>query len=478
MYLIVFVTYVLLLIGVSWFTSRRHADNEAFFSANRSAPWYVVAFGMIGASVSGISVVSVPGMVQSAAWTYLQTCIGFFFGYVAVAYVLLPLYYRTKVTSIYQYLSDRFGASSHLTGAWLFIVAKMVSSASKLYVAVVVLQQFVFDAMGVPFGVTVLLCVFLMWLYTMRSGIKTLVWTDSLQTAFLLVAVVVMCVEIFLLLKTGFGSLVEQLSAARHTRIFLFDDFASTRNFWKQFVSGIFIVIVMTGLDQDMMQKNLTCSTLRQSQRNMLSYGAAFVPVNLLLLLLGSMCLLFAGANGVQLPAKPDAMLPYVVANYMSPVAGVAFMIGIVSATFSSADSALTSITTSLAVDVVGVDADNSRIRKLLHVAVCAVFVLIVMAFGYFNNSSVLDTIYTIVGYAYGPLLGLFSFGIFTRRMPRSRMVPVIAIASPLMCYAVNAASTTLWGYTFGYELLLLNGAITYLALLAVSKPPQTSPTL
>lgn len=465
MYLAILILYILLLFFVGWITSRRHHDNAAFFSANRTAPWYVVAFGMIGASVSGISVVSVPGMVTSAGWTYLQTCIGFFFGYVVVAYVLLPLYYKLNLTSIYQYLDTRYGRESRLTGAWLFVVAKIVSSASKLYVAVIVLQQFVFAQLGVPLWVTVVGCVAVMWLYTQRSGIRTIVWTDALQTALLIVAIVVMCVEIFSLIGMPIHDLSATLAGRDDTRIFEFDDMASTRNFWKQFVSGIFIVVVMTGLDQDMMQKNLTCRTLGQSQRNMLSYGAAFVPVNFLLLFLGSMCVLYASQHQLVLPSKPDAMLPMMVSSAMSPIAGIAFMVGIVSATFSSADSALTSITTSIAVDIVGIKPDDARRRRILHLLVCAVFVAVVLAFDLFNNSSVLDTIYTIVGYAYGPLLGLFAFGLMTKRMPRARFVPMIAVGSPLLCYGINYATRTLWDYVFGYELLMLNGLITFAAL-------------
>ena len=469
LYIICFILYLLLLMGVSYFSSRRHADNGAFFSANRSAPWFVVAFGMIGASVSGISVVSVPGMVQSVGWTYLQTCLGFFVGYIAVAYILLPLYYRLNVTSIYQYLSSRFGQSSRLTGAWLFVVAKAVSSASKLFVAAIVLQQFVFEQLGCPFWLTVLICVFVIWLYTQRSGIKTIVWTDSLQTAFLLIAVAVMCIEVVSLVELDFGSVVNTLKDAPHTRIFVMDDFVSSRNFWKQFISGIFIVIVMTGLDQDMMQKNLTCSTLRKSQRNMLCYGAAFLPVNFLLLFLGSMIVLFATNNSVDIPTAPDAILPFVVSHYMSPVAGVAFMISIVAATFSSADSALTAITTSLSVDIFNIKQDDVHHRRLIHLAVSAVFTLMVLVFDSFRGNSVLDTIYTIVGYAYGPLLGLFSFGIITRRMPRGRVVPWIAVLSPIACFAINQLTTALYNYSFGYELLLLNGVITFIALWLVS---------
>lgn len=473
MYIAVLLVYVSILFLVGWFVSRRSSDNESFFSARHASPWFMVAFGMIGASVSGISVVSVPGMVTAAGWSYLQTCFGFFFGYVAVAYILLPVYYRMNLTSIYQYLSTRFGSSSRLSGAWLFIVAKMVGSAAKFYVAVIVLRQFVFAGYDVPLWLVALVCVAVMWLYTMRSGIKTIVWTDALQTFFLLGALIVLCVGMFDLLDLDFSSLYTALKKAGHTRIFVFDDFASPRNFWKQFVSGIFIVIVMTGLDQDMMQKNLTCRTLRQSQRNMLLYGAAFVPVNFLFLLLGSMILLFADSRGIALPEHPDGIVPFVVAGFMSPIAGIAFMVGIVSATFSSADSALAAITTEVSVNVVGISAGDIRSRRIIHVVVSLVFVLVVLLFGYFNGNSVIDTIYTIVGYAYGPLLGLFAFGLFTRRNPLPAAVPVIVIMSPLLCYVISCLASACLHYTFGYELLLLNGMLAFLGLWIVSSPKK-----
>lgn len=465
MYITLFLSYFLLLLIVSRLTSKRNDSDEAFFSANRSSSWLVVAFGMIGASVSGISVVSVPGMVGASAWTYLQTCLGFFFGYVAVAYILLPLYYRLRLTSIYEYLYNRFGVRSRLVGSMLFIVAKLVSSATKLYVAVLVLQRLIFDNYNIPFVVTVSLSVLVIWLYTYRSGIKTIVRTDFLQTFFMIAAVIIISVELYNMLDLDFKTLTGKLVAADHTRIFVFDDWMSTRNFWKQFVSGIFIVIVMTGLDQDMMQKNLTCRTLSQSRKNMLSYGAAFVPVNLLLLLIGSMILIYADFNSVALPHKPDDIMPFFVTNMMSPLAGCCFALGIMAATFSSADSALTSITTSLSIDVLNVKSMGARRRTLLHAVVCMVFAVIVVSLDYFGNKSLIDTIYTIVGYAYGPLLGLFAFGLLTKRRPVDKFVPVPALISPLLCYAIDMLTVRLWNYHFGYELLMLNGLMTFFGL-------------
>ena len=461
MYLTILLIYVAILLGVGYLTSRNGASNEAFFSGNHRSPWYLVAFGMIGASISGISVVSVPGMVIASEWTYLQTCLGFFFGYVVVAYILLPLYYKLKLTSIYEYLNSRFGSSSYHTGSMFFVIAKMVSSATKLYIAVLVLQHFIFDKWNIPFGITVIICVAIIWLYTHRAGIRTIVWTDTLQTLFFIVAISIMCYEAWQLADV-------RLSTFDFRRLtFSFEDWHSTQYFWKQFISGIFIVIVMTGLDQDMMQKNLTCRTLRESQKNMLSYGVAFLPINFILLLLGSLIIVYAQNSGITLPDAPDKIMPFMVSNVMSPIVGICFVLGIISASFSSADSALTSITTTLAVDIFGWK-DNEKQRRMLHIGVCVLFAIIVILFGYTQNRSIIDTIYTIVGYAYGPLLGMFAFGLFTRYQVRDKLVPLVAIASPIICYIINLISTNYYNYQWGYELLLLNGTITFAGLFII----------
>lgn len=468
MYLIILLIYVAILLGVGYLTSRNGASNEAFFSGNHRSPWYLVAFGMIGASISGISVVSVPGMVIASEWTYLQTCLGFFFGYVAVAYILLPLYYKLKLTSIYEYLNSRFGSSSYLTGSMFFVIAKMVSSATKLYIAVLVLQHFIFDKWNIPFGITVIICVAIIWLYTHRAGIRTIVWTDTLQTLFFIVAISIMCYEAWQLADVRLSTF-----DFRHLT-FSFEDWHSTQYFWKQFISGIFIVIVMTGLDQDMMQKNLTCRTLHESQKNMLSYGVAFLPINFILLLLGSLIIVYAQNSGITLPDAPDKIMPFMVSNVMSPIVGICFVLGIISASFSSADSALTSITTTLAVDIFGWK-DNEKQRRMLHIGVCVLFAIIVILFGYTQNRSIIDTIYTIVGYAYGPLLGMFAFGLFTRYQVRDKLVPLVAIASPIICYIINLISTYYYNYQWGYELLLLNGTITFAGLFIIRNKQHTN---
>ena len=465
MYLTILLIYVAILLGVGYLTSRKGTSNEAFFSANHRSPWYIVAFGMIGASISGISVVSIPGMVVTSGWTYLQTCLGFFFGYIAVAYILLPLYYRLKLTSIYEYLNTRFGSSSYHTGSMFFVIAKMVSSATKLYIAVLILQHFVFDEWNVPFWLTIVICVTIIWLYTHRAGIKTIVWTDTLQTLFFIVAICVMCYEAWKL-NTQLP-ITKLLLFSDTTNTFIFDDLFSTQYFWKQFISGIFIVIVMTGLDQDMMQKNLTCRSLHESQKNMLSYGIAFLPINFILLLLGSLIVIYTQHSGIALPDTPDKIMPFMVSEIMSPIVGICFVLGIISASFSSADSALTSITTTLSVDIFKWK-DNTSHRQLLHIVVCGIFALLIAIFGLTQNRSIIDTIYTIVGYAYGPLLGLFTFGLFTRYQVHDRLVPFIAITSPILCYIINTLTTYYFNYQWGYELLLLNGIITFSGLFII----------
>ena len=461
--------YFALLFAVSRIVSRR-ADNETFFRANRRSPWYMVAFGMVGASISGVTFVSVPGMVLSSQMTYLQLCLGFVLGYVVVAFVLLPLYYRLNLTSIYAYLGTRFGRRSHATGSWFFLLSKMTGAAVKFYVVCMILQRFVLDGIGVPFWLNVMGLVLLIWLYTHRGGIKTLVVTDTLQTLCLLTALLLIIYKVLGQLSLSPTEAVTAITNNPMSRIFVFDDWLSSQNFWKQFLSGIFIVVVMTGLDQDIMQKNLTCRTLRDAQKDMCCYGVAFVPVNLLFLSLGVLLtMLGTGAVG-------DNLLPDYVQNashispitsYLSPLTShlsEVFTLGIVAASFSSADSALTSLTTSYCVDI-RQRPDDERLRKFTHIAMCFVFVLFILLFHYANSTSLIDAIYTMVSYTYGPLLGLFAFGLFTRKQPDDRWAPYACIASPLLCYVLDWSMQRWAGYRFGYELLMLNGALTFLGL-------------
>ena len=458
--------YFAVLFGISRLTSRR-ATNETFFRANRRSPWYMVAFGMVGASISGVTFVSVPGMVTSIDMTYMQTCLGFILGYIAVAFILLPLYYRLNLTTIYSYLGQRMGPRAYKTGASFFLLSKMTGAVVRFYVVCMILQRFVFESWGIPFAVTVSVMVALIWLYTRQGGIKTLVWTDTFQTVCLFGALLLIIYKVIGLLDMTIPEAVDAIAADTHSRMFVMDDWVSKQNFWKQFLSGVFIVIVMTGLDQDMMQKNLTCKSLREAQKDMCTYGVAFVPANLLFLSLGVLLVMLAQSQGVPV-AMGDALLPdFVQQSGLSVV--IPFTIGLVAASFSSADSALTSLTTSYCVDIRG-RAGDERLRKRAHLMISALFVVMILLFRMLNSTSVIDAIYTLCGYTYGPLLGLFAFGMLTRRMPRDRYVPYICVASPLVCYAIDTLTWHLSGYRFGYELLMLNGLLTFGALTVSSQ--------
>lgn len=424
---------------------------------------------MIGASISGITFVSVPGMVANADMTYMQTCLGFILGYFAVAFILLPVYYKHNLTTIYSFLQKRLGNRSYRTGATFFLLSKMTGAAARFYVVCFILHRFVFADMRVPFALTAVAMVALIWLYTRRSGIKTLVWTDSLQTLCMFAALVLIIYNVVDDMGMSVGEAVRAIVADSHSRMFVFDDWMSRQNFWKQFLSGIFIVIVMTGLDQDMMQKNLTCKSLADAKKDMCTYGFAFVPANLLFLALGVLLMMMLGRYGMQMPAKGDDLLPMFAASGMlGNGVVVLFTIGIVAASFSSADSALTAMTTSFCVDMCG-KPDDERLRKRVHVCMAVVFILCVLLFELVNSQSVLDAIYTLCGYTYGPLLGLFAYALITKRGVNDRAVPAIAVASPVICFAADWLTSHYTSYRFGYELLMLNGLLTFIGLWATS---------
>ena len=454
--------YFALLFAISRWTSRR-ATNTTFYRADCRSPWYMVAFGMIGASISGVTFVSVPGMVLHTQMTYLQMCLGFILGYVVVAFGLLPLYYRLNLTSIYGYLGQRLGRRSYKTGASFFLLSKMMGAAVRFYVVCIILQRFVFDPMGVPFVLTVVGMVMLIWLYTRHGGMKTLVWTDSFQTLCLFVALLLIIYKVTKDLGLTMGEAVAMIDENALSRVFVFDDWVSKQYFWKQFASGVFIVLVMTGVDQDMMQKNLTCKTLRGAQKDMCTYGVAFLPANLLFLSLGVLLAMWAQQSGLSLPANGDDLLPTYVSQ-AGMLVMVLFTLGIVAASFSSADSALTSLTTIYCVDIKERAADEG-LRKRVHLAMCGLFVLFIMLFKTVNSTSLIDAVYIIASYTYGPLLGLFAYGLLTHKEVNDRWVPYIAIASPLLCYAIDWGTGQITGYHFGYELLMLNALITFVGL-------------
>ena len=470
-------THTILYIAAGYFAllflisrlSEGKRDNDAFFRGARQSPWWAVAFGMIGASVSGVTFVSVPGMVANMQMTYLQTCMGFFFGYVFVAFVLLPVYYRLNLISIYTYLQKRFGDVSYRTGASFFFISKLVGASIRLYLVCAILQTLVFDHYGMSFHLTTALVLLLIWLYTRKSGIKTIVWSDCLQTLVLLSALVLIILQVCQKLDFSVSDAVGCITASEMGRIFVFDDVASKQYFWKQFISGIFIVVVMTGLDQDMMQKNLTCKTLRQSQLNMCVNGALYLPVNMLFLGLGVLLYTLCKAEGIEVPASGDELLPMLCGTgTLGSVTLVLFVLGIVAAAFSSADSAMTSLTTCLCVDILQKPQDE-KLRKMVHpfVAVCIMaFISLVRAI---NNTSVIDAVYVVCGYTYGPLLGMYAFGFLTRRRTRECLVPLFCVLSPVACYMIDLWVQSQWGVKLGYELLMVNGAITFLCLLLTS---------
>ena len=467
------IIYLIVLFAISRWTTGVKGTNDTFFRAERRSPWYMVAFGMVGASISGVTFVSVPGMVLTSGMTYLQVCLGFILGYLAVAYVLLPVYYRLNLTSIYGYLGHRLGRQSYLTGSCFFLLSKTVGSAVKFYVVCIIIQRMVLGELGVPFSLTVVGLVFLIWLYTHRGGVRTLVFTDVFQTLCLFSALLLIIWEVMQLHGTSFTTLHSQLWDDARSRIFIMDNWMSPQNFWKQLLSGAFIVIVMTGLDQDMMQKNLTCRTLRESQMDMCSYGMAFLPANLLFLALGILLAQLFEAEGISLPSQSDELLPMFVSKSGTFIKSL-FTIGIVAASFSSADSALTSLTTCYCIDIRGRHNDET-LRRRSHLIICIVFAAIILIFHALNNRSLIDAIYTLVSYTYGPLLGLFAFGLLTHRQVRDRYVPFVCISSPFISYKAAQLSQSLFGYHFGYELLMLNGLLTFIGLWVFSKEKPIS---
>ena len=478
--LICFLAYTLLLFGVMWLSSRRGSDNDAFFRGQRKSPWPVVAYGMIGASLSGVTFMSVPGGVYAGQFTYLPLCFGYVLGYIVIALVLLPLYYKLNLTSIYSYLEQRFGVASEKTGAFFFIISRLLGSALRMYLVVFVLYEFVFRSWGIPFWVPAVIFIAIILLYTFRGGLKTVVWTDTLQTTFLLLAAIVTVVAILNELDISLPELLRRSSEGGHTRVFETDPTAG-KYYWKQIFSGMFITITMTGLDQDMMQKNLTCKSLRAAQKNVLSSSLMYVVVNILFLCLGAALIAYAQSTGFELPTNADGVVmgdkifPSV-AFHLSTFTAVVFILGMVAAGYSSADGTLTALTTTFCFDFLGFDKSSRserqllRIRRLVHVGFALLYLLVIIAFRPFHNQSLIDTLFDIAGFTYGPLLGFYTFGLFTKRKVRDRFVPIVALLSPVICYILKLKMPDWTGYHFGFEILLLNGLLTFLGMLALSK--------
>jgi len=477
--LIIIVVYFAVLYLISVFISRKSSNNDAFFLGNRKSPWWVVAIAMVGSSISGVTFVSVPGWVRESDMTYMQMVFGFFVGYIIIAYVLLPLYYRLNLTTIYGYLGQRFGKYSHKTGSSFFILSKLTGAAARLYLVAMILQALVFAQWGVPFAVTVAGIIVLIWLYTHRSGIKTIIWTDTLQTICLITALLLIIWQIATQLDFGLVEVVNTVATDEHYRIFVFDDWGSKENFFKQFFSGIFITIVMTGLDQDMMQKNLTCKSLKDARKNMLTYGFAFIPINFLFLSLGILLLVFANHYQITLPVISDQILPMLASDYLGFSVLIFFTIGIIAAAFSSADSAIAALTTSVCIDLLGIDREEvdkaKKTRIKVHIVVSIIFGLVMLLIDYLGAKSIISAIYKIASYTYGPLLGLFAFGLFTKINVRDKLVPYVCIMSPVLCYLIELFLLKTFEYEVGNEILMLNGLLTMLGLLIISKGRITS---
>jgi solute:Na+ symporter, SSS family len=476
----IFLTYTTVLFTVTWFTARK-ADNQSFYIGNKVSPWFVVAYGMIGASLSGVTFMSVPGWVKDTQFSYMLVVLGYLVGYAVIALVLLPLYYRLNLTSIYSYLDKRFGFWSYKTGAAFFLLSRTLGASLRMFLVINVLQVFVFDAWNMPFWVNVLIFIILIILYTLKGGIRTIIWTDTLQTTFMLLAVILSVVYISKDLNISLPKLVTTVKSSPMSDMFIFD-WHHEKFFLKQFFSGMFITIAMTGLDQEMMQKNLSCPSIRDAQKNMFTFSGILVFVNLLFLFLGALLVIFMQSKGIKVDYS-DNIFPTVALKYLSPVAGVVFLIGLISAAFPSADGALTSLTTSVSIDFLELDkrkdiSENAKrkIRYTVHLSVALVFFISIMIFSSLNDMAVIDKLFTIAGYTYGPLLGLYSFGLFTKRKVNDKITPVIAVISPLVCYFLSANSQVLLnGYKFGFELLLLNGFITFLGLFFFSRKCEES---
>ncbi len=467
--------YFILLVAISYFTSKG-ADNESFFTGNKNSKWYLVAFGMVGASLSGVTFVSVPGWVQNSQFSYMQMVFGYLVGYFIVANVLMPLYYRLNLTSIYTYLEQRFGFWSYKTGAFYFLLSRIIGASFRLFLVASVFQIAVFDSWGVPFWVTVAITILLIWIYTFKGGIKTIVWTDTLQTFFMLSAVGITIVVIGMQLDWSFADMISQVNHSEYSKLFFFENWNDKQYFFKSFLSGVFITIVMTGLDQDMMQKNLSCKNIKEAKWNMYAMSVVLVVVTFVFLFLGALLFLYANQKGIEIPSRTDELFPMLATGgYLGYTVAVCFILGLIAAAYSSADSALTALTTSFCVDILEVKKkalnQQTQLRQRTHIGMSVVLFLVILLFELINDDSVVDALFKAASYTYGPLLGLYAFGLFTKYNVVDRFVPLICLLSPIFCYILNLNSEAwLGGYQFGYDLLIVNGGLTFLGLFLIRK--------
>ena len=467
--------YIAVLFAVAWISGRR-ADNAGFFTGNRRTPWYMAAFAMIGAAISGVTFISVPGSVAVDSFSYMQMVAGFTVGQFVVAFVLIPLFYRLRVVSLYEYLDDRFGVASHRTGAWFFFISKILGAALRVYVVCAVLQLLVFDRYGLPFWFNALITMAFVWLYTQQGGVKSLIWTDSLKTFCLVASLVLSIVFIMRGLDFSFSDTVREVSSSPMSRIFFFDDPASERSFWKMFAAGIVLLVCMTGLDQDLMQRNMSCATPRDSQKNIVLTAVSQIVVIFLFLVLGVLLYLYMEHRGLAMPEKTDQVFSLVAVGGGLPlVVGVLFVIGLISSTYSAAGSALTALTTSFTVDILeGTkrygEARLTRIRRGVHVAMALGMALVILAFGYLADDSVINLVYKVASYTYGPILGMFVFGMFTRLRVRDRWMPLVAVAAPVLSGFLQWWALEAWDYRIGFELLIYNALFTVIGMLLLVK--------
>ena len=476
--LITVVAYFILLFGISWFAGRK-ADNQGFFVGNRKSKWGIVAIATMGSFISGVTFVSVPGMVGVKNFSYLQMVMGFVVGQFIIAFVLVPLFYRMHLVSVYQYLENRFGIKSYKTGAWFFFISKMLGASVRLFLVCLTLQLLVFEPLHLPFILNVVLTVFLVWLYTFRGGVKSIIWTDVLKSLCLILSVALSIYFIANQLDMNFTQMIKSISDSDMSQVFFFDDANDKRFFWKQFLAGVFTMIATTGLDQDMMQRNLSCQNYRDSQKNMMVSIVAQFFINLLFLMLGVLLYEFAARVGID--ATGDSLFPAVATSSFLPlIVGILFIVGLFSSAYSAAGSALTALTTSFTIDILAADkkieagnVDNyvARVRKHVHIAMAILMGIVIFVFGLFNNSSVVDAVYVLASYTYGPILGLFAFGILMKKKVRDHYVPLVAILSPILCFILSSNSETLFGgYQFSYELLIFNALFTFLGLCMLIK--------
>ncbi len=484
--LIIVAAYFGVLMMISYLTSR-DSSNDSFFIGKRQSPWYLVAFGMIGATLSGVTFISVPGWVASSQFSYMQMVFGYLVGYTIIATVLMPMYYKLRLTSIYGYLEQRFGFYSYKSGSAYFLISRVIGASFRLFLVAIVFQTFVMNSFGIPFWFTVLITIILIWIYTFRGGIKTIVWTDALQTSCMLIAVIMTIWTISSQLGFGFSELVETINESEYSQIFYFEGgWSDPSNFFKKFIAGVFIALTMTGLDQDMMQKNLSCHNIEDAQKNMLWFSIVLVIVKFLFLCLGALLFIYAAKIGIDTPTRlvggeekiaTDLLYPTIAIEHLSPVVGVIFVLGLIAAAYSSADSALTALTTAFCIDFLNVekstisDEQKKKQRLLVHVGFSVLLFMVILVFWGINDDAVIKKIFDVASYTYGPLLGLFAFGFLTTRLVQDRFVPWVCILSPILTYLISTNSETLlWGYKFGFELLLVNGLFTFLGMLLLSK--------